>query len=183
MIKLKQILSELGEATLPPFKYKKMVATDKSNVYMIKITKNINIEFIINKCNYDVDSDYIPTYFDTNDIYKPVNYIISFDLTFKSEKYLFKINPEREPGYIQSGFMSLKQTLRLMSTIVEIIKEFVKTDVKDEYFFFEFEAYKTKLNPLGRENLYMAYLKNNLPPDWIFEKHYDIVYFYPKIAK
>lgn len=199
MIKLKQIISELGEATLKPFEYELHWSTSRLCMYKIKIFKNVNIDLnlnIIDIPNYKKKyKKYFPSYFIENMPENEkilYNYDILFNLDFTTNvKYELEKNKQFKWNdssiSFQEGFLSLKDTLRLMTTIVVIIKEFIKSKIKHKYFYFSFEPYKSKASPTGREHLYMAYLKKNLPSDWVIEKTKldtdDVIYFYPKITK
>lgn len=193
MIKLKQILSEIGEATLKPFEYKQVSNDNYTNLayfYEIKINKNIKIKVLIDMIINGIYDESTPVYFAKNLSNKDTlirNYSIQFDLTKDSEDFIINKYNKKEKSYLE-GFLSLKEVLQLMTTIVAIIKEFIKTNIPKNqnylYFFSFFPIKSEKLSTFSsRENLYMAYLKKNLPSDWIIEKKVeDEIYFYPKIT-
>ena len=188
ILKTQQMLSELGEATLPPFKYIKFPAvkysSDEWSDYSceIEISNNIKIELRISEHINDDEYD-LPDFYRNKKISKYSVYKISFDLTLKSREYLLNKYPERIPNVYLSGFLSTTQTLRLMSTIVTIIKEFIRMEIPKtkKYYYFSFSPLKSGKFPDSRENLYVTYLKKNLPTNWKIEKLNNTIYFYPKL--
>ena len=196
MIKLKNILLEVGEATSKPFKYYDENYGMGSHSYIIEIDKNIKIELEIYRVAEKSKSpqefeenewDNIPKklfdkYLKTNkEIY---SYNISFDLNPDSETYVLKhFSKSMKKFAFTEGFLSMTQLFRLMSTIVKIFKEIISSIDKNEIFFFKFSPVKTEeeISINRRKNLYIAYLKKNLPSDWIIEEgEEDYIFFYPK---
>ncbi len=195
MIKLKKLVKEIGEGTSQPFEYTVIEKYPRNEgiTYEIKITDDIIIEFEIGRYKLYSDDDMYTTLLKQYDIIdtKPLmfEYVISFDITTSTAEYLQHSNYK----YAQN-FLNTEQLLRLMATIVELIKKHNTKISNDEYYTYEFEPIKN-VDSRGefiagdnkRLNLYMVYLKKHLPSNFEIHKENNPfstrdtkIYFYPK---
>ena len=93
--------------------------------------------------------------------------------TDKGVKYKAGFNEEEKHGYFHFGFstegggikdiVNKGEVFRVMSTIVDIFKDFIE---KEEWSEIYYSSARQNYGDKRREKLYMAYLKKNLP-DWI----------------
>ncbi len=205
MIKLKKLVKEIGDATMLPYVYSRTYNQDVKIEYTIKIKDNINVELKlliwkvrdISELPTEYETEFISnkisstTYGNIND-FKRIS--IEFDLDTNSEEYLDNQSEKFNKQTWKEGFLTTQETIRFMSTIVKILKEVdIEFKKKYKYYFYEFSAIKSNkekevnsddsINLGRRGNLYMVYLKHNLPSDWNFEKIRNIIMFYPPILK
>jgi hypothetical protein len=166
MIKLKDILLEIGDASAKPFAFKK-TAGDSAEEYKEKLPDYSDFSNDSNMIEYEFTTD------------KQTKYIVSID-----------IDVMRTPGTIQSevdfgaqtagGGFSLDDTnlgeqYRVMSTIKEIVFEFIE-EWQEHWYIHNLEVAPIKSSDGGddkddsidgvdsrRGKLYLAYIKKNLP--------------------
>ena len=157
MIKLKNILTEIGEATMPPFPYKLTDNSSDYKEYTINITKDIKIELIFTLGYIDIDDENLilelPIVKNMLNWTKKIKICdITFDVDADTYHYISKNVPNaNDATEFMEGFLSAKQALQLMSTIVKIIKEFIDKKMKSKYFIFDFAPVKKNKLDVRRE--------------------------------
>ncbi len=199
MIILKNLITEIGEASLPPFKYTQTSTKSQRREYTIDVTDDIQMLFILRgtdivygdfEADHDIDQEYSNTpVFDlldngiTNEI---TVYEIIFSTTEATKTWL--VQNEKGKKYFgfpyMESFLNVNQVLRLMSTIVHITKEDAIDTLKHmKYFFYKYTAVKNKSkspNDERRKKLYDAFMKKNITSDFSIAQFQGDTYIYPK---
>ena len=147
MIKLKDILKEVGEATTTPYKWKK--ASTKRRTVFFTFTTDQDTSYKVSLENYIYED-----FHDDNKEYPAIE--VSFGIT-----------PNDMPTNVSSvGNVSIVtnkgEMYRVMSTIVDIIKDYIKRNDNIKVIIYE-PIKKEGEKGFKRNDLYMAFIKKQIP--------------------
>ncbi len=140
MIKLRDILKEVGEATTTPYKWKK--ASTKENTVFFTFTTDQDTSYKVALENY--------IYEDFHDDNKELPAIdVSFGI--------------KENGAYSPSLLTNKgEMYRVMSTIVDIIKDYLNRNKMIKVIMYE-PLKKEGEKGFKRNDLYMAFIKKQIP--------------------
>jgi hypothetical protein len=165
LAKMKQhLLQEIGENTAAPYDWK-INSTNEDDDY--KIT------------NYGFDADVQKKDKDGNvidDIIVPYVVVISRDMMYSSDKLIYRVSFGIRTSIDWVSFSSTSKDIdtgnwrRVMATVIDIIEKEVLTDsfaLENELEEYTIEIHPSKESEEDnrRLNLYMMYIKNNMPSD------------------
>jgi hypothetical protein len=141
---LEQILvKEIGEANIPPLDWKKISPTKyKFLVYINNLTEVVTVEFEHIKDEISKQFYFPPKYRNLENIYN-VGYLVD-----RTE--------------IQYAKTDLKTLLQILSTVIDIIKNFLKEINPDGLFIQGSEKELGSGDTFQKSNLYQAYLKKGI---------------------
>ena len=147
MIKLRDILKEVGEATSAPYKWKK-ASTKRRTVFFTFTT--------------DQDTSYKVSL--ENLKYKDFK---ENDKEYPAIEVTFGITPNDMPTNVSYGgnvsiVTNKGEMYRVMSTIVDIIKDYIKRNDNIKAIIYE-PIKKGKTRKDQRNDLYMAFIKKQIP--------------------
>lgn len=158
MIKLKDILNEVGEATSAPYKWKKVFTTERSVFFTF--TTDQDTSYKVSLENY---------------VYKDFK---ENDKEYPAIEVTFGITPNDMPTNVSYvGNVSIVtnkgEMYRVMSTIVDIIKDYIKRNDNIKVIVYE-PIKKEDEKGFKRNDLYMAFIKKQIPTAK-FEDNYGSV--------
>ena len=140
MIKLKEILKEVGEATTTPYKWKK--ASTKENTVFFTFTTDQDTSYKVALENYIYED-----FHDDNKEYPAID--VSFGIKEKGK-------------YSPSTVTNKGEMYRVMSTIVNIIKDYLNRNKMIKVIMYE-PLKKEGEKGFKRNDLYMAFIKKQIP--------------------
>ena len=147
MIKLKDILKEVGEATTTPYKWKK--ASTKRRTVFFTFTTDQDTSYKVSLENYIYED-----FHDDNKEYPAIE--VSFGITPNdmptNVSYVGNVSIVTNKG----------EMYRVMSTIVDIIKDYIKRNDNIKVIIYE-PIKKEGEKGFKRNDLYMAFIKKQIP--------------------
>ena len=140
MIKLKDILKEVGEATTTPYKWKK--ASTKRRTVFFTFTTDQDTSYKVSLENYIYED-----FHDDNKEYPAI------EVTFGIKE---------NGAYSPTTVTNKGEMYRFMSTIVDIIKDYIKRNDNIKVIIYE-PIKKEGEKGFKRNDLYMAFIKKQIP--------------------
>jgi hypothetical protein len=140
MIKLRDILKEVGEATTTPYKWKK--ASTKEDVVYFTFTTDQGSIYKVALDNYVYED-----FYDNNKEYPAIE--VSFGI-------------KENGAYSPSTVTNKGEMYRVMSTIVDIIKDYLNRNKMIKAIIYQ-PLKKEGEKGFKRNDLYMAYIKKQIP--------------------
>jgi hypothetical protein len=141
MIKLRDILKEVGEGTATPYKFKytpRLFQDERKHIRTYKFTTESNLEYIVILAVNTASEDRY----------------ISLSVMFKTEEGDFQ------------DITNKGEQFKIMATVIAIIKDCITKiaeEGKPEVKVIEFVPEKSDDNDTRRANLYKAYIQKQLP--------------------
>lgn len=159
-----EILNEIGDAKIKTFPWKLKTSNDEGEIYTIESEKTKYELFFWNRHGYLID--YISDSFqvDPEEI-GPEAYDSKMDRLLKEMKdvRLFDIVfTEKNTRQDYAKMSGMNELYQLMSTITEIIKQFIKENKVDLIYYSGVKGKKDKDDVSRRAKLYQEYLKKNI---------------------
>lgn len=131
---LETILNEVGEGTSKPYKWVMMSDGDRYQNYGFETDSGLNYRLDLDILEGDEERD---------------SAVISFGVM--DDEYFVDFTSATNKG----------ELYRIMATVVDILKDFIKNNKNIRYL--QFTADKEGLQNSQRSNLYLAYIKKHLP--------------------
>ena len=145
MIKLKNILKEVGEGTATPYKWKKVFTKEDTVFFAFKTDQGTSYKVAL--------ENYVYEDFHENDKEYPA-IEVSFGIIPKNMSINIMFN---------ASIVSNKgEMYRVMSTIVDIIKDYIKRNDNIKAIIYE-PIKKEGEKGFKRNDLYMAFIKKQIP--------------------
>ena len=144
MIKLKDILKEIGEGTAKPYKYQYAYGDDESSNYTFT-TEESNIDYEVDLIIFTEDQ-YTTMYGTTRA--KALTFPV-LDISFKSVEGDYDEETNRNEQY------------RIMATVIMIVKEMLKRHKEIQSLVYA--PTKADKDDTRRANLYKAYISKQIP--------------------
>ena len=158
MIKLQDILQEIGEGSAKPYPYKlhrnsftKLIDKNNGNV----------LSAMDNEDSFGQSYTQIKYTFKTD---KGVSYVVMFDYFIDNDGWIEAVIAFTANGSY-GDVINKGEVFRVMATIVDIVKENHKHYPAENY---EMEPTKDNFNEKGsrRERMYLMYIKKTMPSTW-----------------
>ena len=156
MIKLKNILKEIGEGTATPYKWKKVFTKEDTVFFAFKTDQGTSYKVALENYVYE-------DFHEDNKEYPAIE--VSFGIVPKNMSINIMFN---------ASIVSNKgEMYRVMSTIVDIIKDYIKRNDNIKAIIYE-PIKKEGEKGFKRNDLYMAFIKKQIPTAK-FEDNYGSV--------
>lgn len=149
MVKLLDLLKEIGEGSKEPYKYKKVSSKDLDySVFVFTTEENVDYEMIINKHDHQIK--------------KTIDYEVEFGIGKSiSDKLRTKIDYKSTSKDTKTG-----NIYRIMATLVDIIKKEMVLDKQEHNHTLKsihFSPTKEDESDDRRLKLYTAYIQKQMP--------------------